>query len=213
MFFAFFKYSKHLTEEELGDFRNLYRTASFVHDPMKASVEERKKASEQLISLIIGAEDFLHRIILPTIPNEKANELREEIKSMIEDLTFDLNTLDINFIFVEHAIDNLIKANRNNLPEETKEARAKLIREFNKLKELAKYTKEYYESVKAIIEKFINEYSTEQELNDCITQLKEISLMITYIESSFNTKRIDRIKSNNEELSEMLSSKEGSFKI
>ncbi len=207
------KYSKHLTEDELGDFRNLYRTAAFVHDPKKADALERKRASDQFVSIIIGAEDFLHRIILPTIPNENIVALHRDIEERINDLTFSINYLDINFIFVENAIERLLNANQDNLTEEKQAARAKLKREFNKLKELSKYTKEYFASVKAIIDKFINEYSTEQELNDCIAQLKEINRMITYIESSFNTKRIERVTTNNEQLSEMLSSKEGSFKL
>jgi DNA repair protein RadC len=99
------------------------------------------------------------------------------------------------------------------LPEEIETVRQKLLSEFKKLKELLKYTKEYFESVKAIITKFINEYSTEQELNDVITQLKEIEKMITYIESSFNTKRIERVKTNNEELATILEETEGKLKF
>ena len=48
------KYSKNLTEEELQDFRNLYRTASYIHDTKAASREERKRAAEQFMSIIIG---------------------------------------------------------------------------------------------------------------------------------------------------------------
>ncbi len=207
------KYSRHLTEDELGDFRNLYRTASLIHDPKSASALERKSQSEQFISLIIGAEDFLHRIILPTIPNEDSEALRNDINERLNELTFSINYLDINFIFVENAIERLINANRDNLPEEIETVRQKLLSEFKKLKELLKYTKEYFESVKAIITKFINEYSTEQELNDVITQLKEIEKMITYIESSFNTKRIERVKTNNEELATILEETEGKLKF
>jgi len=207
------KHSKHLTEEELGDFRGLYRTATLIHDPLSASALERKRQSDQFMSIIIGAEDFLHRIILPTIPSEDLEALRKDIKERLNELTFSVNYLDINFIFVEKAIERLLNANKDNLTEEKAAARQKLIREFEKLKELARYTREYFESIKAIIEKYINEYSTEQELNDCVAQLKEINRMVTYIESSFNTKRIERVKTNNEQLTEMLSTKEGSFKL
>ena len=207
------KYSKNLTEEELQDFRNLYRTASYIHDTKAASREERKRAAEQFMSIIIGAEDLLHRVIIPAIPNENVLALRREIQEKLNDIEFNINFLDINFIFVENAIDRIINANRDNLTEETVAARQKLMREFNKLKDLASYTKEYFASVKKIIANFVTEFSTEQELSDVLTQLKEIGKMLTYIESSFNTKRIDRVHSNNEELQGMLESKEGKLKL
>ena len=161
------KYSKHLTEEELQDFRNLYRTAAYIHDPKAADAKERKRAAEQFMSIIIGAEDLLHRVIIPALPNENVLALRREIQEKMNDIEFNINFLDINFIFVENAIDRIINANRDNLTEEKVAARQKLMREFNKLKDLTSYTKEYFASVKKIISDFVTEFSTEQGRKPC----------------------------------------------
>lgn len=198
-------YANYLTEDELRDFIRLYNTSDYVTNRRKASVEDRTKASEQFMSLVIGAEDLLHRIIIPSLPSTAVIQYQNSIKLAVESITFSLDFLEVTALFSDKNIDNILSFYNFTSEEKRQETRTKLEVEFERLKRLTAFVKEYFEGVQKIIAEKVNETSTKKDLLEVVQKLKEVEQMIAKIYAAYNAKSFTAIQSNTNSLEEMVS--------
>ena len=201
------EYSNFLTEYELADFCNLYNTADFISSPKMAPAQVRAKSAEVFMTLVIGQEDILHQIIIPTLPKDKQAEDIKGIETRIDDLTYKLNFVEYSLLFVDKKIDLFVDSKKNITPEQKAELKRTLNKEFKRLKDLYNYTREYFDGVIKIITETLKGYVTTSELADMKAKLKEIERMESKISSSFVIKNPTTVQKNNDELEEMLTHK------
>ena len=189
------EYSNFLMEEELMDFCNLYRTANYISSPRMSPAGVREKSAEQFMKLIMGQEDLLHKIIIPTIPKDKTKEDIKRIREQVEDITYNLNSLEVSFLFIDKKVDEIVDSQKNLSPEQKVELKSRITKEFRRLRELTNYVRDYFDGVVQIVE--------------IKAKLKVIERMTNKISSSFTTKNVERLNKNNEEIEETLSTTKG----
>ncbi len=197
-------YSNFLMADELSDFCNLYRTANFISSPKMSPAGVREKSAEQFMKLVIGQEDLLHKIIIPTIPKDKTVQAINEIHEEMDNLKYNLNYLEVSFLFIDRKIDQVVNAQRNLTPEQKTELKSRLTKEFRKLRELSNYVRDYFDGIVEIIEHVLADYVTSKEISEIKSKLKMVERMSNKISSSFTTKNVDRVSKNNTEIEEIL---------
>lgn len=198
------EYSNFLSEDELQDFVNLYRTAEFITSPRMSPRDVRAESTKQFVKMVDAQEALFQSVFIPTMPLTKEQETKQKIQEQIDTITYNLNSIEFAFLNLEKRIDIIVAAQKNVTEDGKALLKGRLKKEFDKISELTDYVRDYFEGVKNIIQGVIGNYVSPKETSEIKEKLRQIERMTNRIWASFNTMNVSRIDNNIREVEDMV---------